>query len=95
MTLDELSAQVAEHTKMTKTDSAKAVRAVLDVIEGALKKGEKVTLTGFGSFEVSKRKAREGRNPQTGAAIKIKASNAVRFKAGKGLKDAVNATKKK
>lgn len=64
--------------------------AVIDAIKGALAKGEKVSLIGFGSFSVKKRKARTGRNPQTGKAIKIKAKNVPVFSAGKGLKDAVS-----
>ena len=89
MTLDELTSAVAEKSGMTKADSTKAVRAVLDCVQTALKGGDKVTITGFGSFEVVQRAAREGRNPQTGKTIKIAASKAVRFKPGKGLKDAV------
>lgn len=91
MTLDELNAQVAEATDMPKAAAAKAVSAVLQGIQGALKKpGDKVSITGFGVFEVTERGEREGRNPQTGAAIKIAASKNVKFKAGKGMRDAVN-----
>ncbi|WP_255476531.1 HU family DNA-binding protein [Geminicoccus flavidas] len=89
MTLDELTSAVAEKAGITKADSTKAVRAILDSIQTALKGGDKVTITGFGSFEVVERAAREGRNPQTGKTIKIEASKAVRFKPGKGLKDSV------
>ena len=89
MTLDELTSAVAEKSGMTKADATKAVRSVLDCVQAALKSGDKVTITGFGSFEVVQRAAREGRNPQTGKTIKIAASKAVRFKPGKGLKDAV------
>jgi DNA-binding protein HU-beta len=89
MTLDELTSAVAEKAGITKADSTKAVRAILDSIQAALKSGDKVTITGFGSFEVVERAAREGRNPQTGKTIKIEASKAVRFKPGKGLKDSV------
>uniref|UniRef100_UPI003898EF0E HU family DNA-binding protein n=1 Tax=Geminicoccus roseus TaxID=404900 RepID=UPI003898EF0E len=89
MTLDELNSAVADKAGITKADSAKAVRAVLDSIQAALKDGDKVTITGFGSFEVVQRAAREGRNPQTGKTITIAESKAVRFKPGKGLKDAV------
>jgi DNA-binding protein HU-beta len=89
MTLDELTSAVAEKAGITKADSTKAVRATLDSIQAALKDGDKVTITGFGSFEVVERAAREGRNPQTGKTIKIEASKAVRFKPGKGLKDSV------
>jgi len=74
---------------MTKKQAAAAVDAVTGAITGALKKGDKVSLVGFGSFSVKKRKARSGRNPQTGAALKIKAKNVPAFSAGKGLKDAV------
>jgi DNA-binding protein HU-beta len=80
---------VAEKTGMTKKDSAVALEAVLEQITTALKRGAKVQLTGFGSFEVRKRKARKGKNLQTGATITIPASKVPAFKAGKGLKDAV------
>ncbi len=90
MTLDELNASVAEATDMSKAGASKAVHAVLGGIESALKKGEKVSIAGFGVFEVVNRPARDGRNPQTGESIKIAASNAVKFKPGKGLKDSVN-----
>ncbi len=75
--------------KLTKKDAAEAVDAMIASITGALKKGDKVSLIGFGSFSVRKRKARTGRNPQTGKALKIKAKNVPAFSAGKGLKDAV------
>lgn len=90
MTLDDLSSSVATATGMKKTEAAKAVSAVLGGIQDALSKGEKVSITGFGVFEVSERPEREGRNPQTGASIKIAASKAVKFKPGKGMKDAIN-----
>lgn len=90
MTLDELNSAVANETGMTKANAAKAVQATLTGIQGALTKGDKVSIAGFGVFEVVNRPEREGRNPQTGKAIKIAASNAVKFKPGKGLKDAVN-----
>jgi nucleoid DNA-binding protein len=73
----------------TKKEADQAVGAVLAAIQKALKKGDSVAITGFGTFGVSKRKARTGRNPQTGAAIKIAAKKVPVFKAGKGLKDAV------
>ncbi|MDD5712712.1 MAG: HU family DNA-binding protein [Smithellaceae bacterium] len=73
----------------TKKEASAAVSEILAAIQKALKKGEAVTLTGFGTFAVNKRKARTGRNPQTGAAIKIAAKKVPVFKAGKGLKDAV------
>ena len=72
-------------------DSEKALKAFVDVVTAELKKEEKIQLVGFGTFEVSKRAAREGRNPQTGKTMKIEACKAPRFKAGKALKDAVNA----
>lgn len=81
---------VAKEADLTKTDAAAAVDAVINVIEKSLKKGDQVTLTGFGSFLVRKREARTGRNPRTGETIKIKASKVPAFKAGKGLKDALN-----
>jgi DNA-binding protein HU-beta len=81
---------VADAAELTKADAGRAVDAVIEVIKKALKKGDDVTLVGFGTFSVRKRAARQGRNPQTGATIKIKASNNPAFKAGKALKDAVN-----
>ncbi len=89
MTKADLTSAVAE-TGMSKKEAAAVVDAVIDAIKGALAKGEKVSLIGFGSFSVKKRKARTGRNPQTGKAIKIKAKNVPVFSAGKGLKDAVS-----
>ena len=88
MTKADLVAAVAE-TGMTKKQAAEAVDAVISSITGALKKGDKVSLVGFGSFSVKKRKARTGRNPQTGKEIKIKAKKVPAFSAGKALKDAV------
>jgi DNA-binding protein HU-beta len=81
---------VADAAELTKADAGRAVDAVIEVIKKALKKGDDVTLVGFGTFSVRKRAARAGRNPLTGAAIKIKASKNAAFKAGKALKDAVN-----
>ncbi len=89
MTKQQLIAGVADMAGMTKVDAAKAVDAVSDVIMKALKKGEKVTWTGFGTFEVRTRAARMGRNPQTGAPLHIPASKTPAFKSGKGLKDSV------
>jgi DNA-binding protein HU-beta len=86
----ELIEAVADAAELNKAAATKAVDAVLNSITDALKKGEQVTLIGFGTFEVRERAARAGRNPQTGAAIEIKASKAPAFKAGKALKDAVN-----
>lgn len=89
MTKAELISKVADVAGMTKVDAGKAVDAVVDVVMTALKKGEKVTWTGFGTFEVRSRAARMGRNPQTGAPLHIPASKTPAFKAGKGLKDTV------
>ena len=83
-------AQVADAAELSKADSARAVDAFIEVVKQALKKGDDVTLVGFGTFSLRKRAAREGRNPQTGDTIKIKASKNPAFKAGKALKDAVN-----
>jgi len=84
----QLVEEVAKVT-CTKKEASEAVDALLAAIQKALKKGDAVTLTGFGTFGVSKRKARTGRNPQTGTAIKIAAKKVPVFKAGKSLKDAV------
>ena len=86
----ELVEAVAEATGLTKADATRAIDATFEAITGALKDGDKVPLVGFGTFAVSKRAAREGRNPQTGETVKIAARNAVTFKAGSALKDAVN-----
>ena len=80
---------VAEAAELSKTQANKAVDAVIDCIKGSLAAGNSVGLIGFGTFEVRERAAREGRNPQTGAAIKIAAKKVPAFKAGKGLRDAV------
>lgn len=85
----ELIAKVAESADLTKKDAEKAVNAVFASVSEFLAKGEKVQLIGFGTFETRERAAREGRNPQTGAAIKIAATTVPAFKAGKALKDAV------
>lgn len=90
MNKTELVAAVAAKTDFTKKDAEKAVAAVTDAITAALKKGDKVQLVGFGTFEVRKRNARTGKNPRTGETIKIKASKVPAFKAGKALKDTVN-----
>jgi DNA-binding protein HU-beta len=81
---------VAAKAGLSKADTGKAVDAVIDTIASALKSGYQVALVGFGSFVVRKREARVGRNPRTGAALNIAASNIPTFKAGKALKDAVN-----
>jgi len=86
----ELVAAIAEQTELSKKDAEKALKAFVDVVTEELKKGEKIQLVGFGTFEVSERAAREGRNPQTKETITIPASKAPRFKAGKALKDALN-----
>ncbi len=89
MNKTELVEMVAAKSGMTKKDSDNALAAVLDGIADALAKGEKVQLVGFGTFEVRERKAREGRNPSTGEAIKIAAQKVPAFKPGKALKDQV------
>lgn len=86
----EFTGAVADAAEMSKADAARAVDAMIETISKALKKGDTVTLVGFGTFSVRKRAARQGRNPQTGDTIKIKASKNPAFKAGKALKDAVN-----
>ena len=91
MNKTELVAAIAEQTELSKKDAEKALKAFTDIVAEELKKGEKVQLVGFGTFEVSERAAREGRNPQTGETMKIEASKAPKFKAGKALKDMVNA----
>ena len=91
MNKTELVAAVAEQADISKKDAEKALKAFVNVVTEEMKKGEKVQLVGFGTFEVSERAAREGRNPQTGKTMKIEACKAPKFKAGKALKDAVNA----
>ena len=86
----ELIDAMASHGGITKADAKKALDAFVETTGQALKKGDRISLVGFGSFSVSNRAARTGRNPQTGAVIQIPASNQPKFKAGKGLKDAVN-----
>lgn len=90
MNKSELVAAIAAKTELSKKDSEKALKAFIEVVTEELKKGDKVQLVGFGTFEVAKRAAREGRNPQTGKSMKIAASKAPKFKAGKALKDEVN-----
>ena len=90
MNKTEFIAAVAENADISKKDAEKAIKAFADVVTEELKKGEKVQLVGFGTFEVSERAAREGRNPQTGKTMKIAACKAPKFKAGKALTDAVN-----
>ena len=86
----ELVAAMAEKTELSKKDAEKALKAFTDVVAEELKKGGKVQLVGFGTFDVLERPARQGRNPRTGKSMKIKASKAPKFKAGKALKDAIN-----
>ena len=90
MNKTEFIAAVAEKAEISKKDSEKALKAFVDVVTEQLKAGDKVQLVGFGTFEVSERAAREGRNPQTGKEMTIAASKAPKFKAGKALKDIVN-----
>ena len=90
MNKTELVAAMAEQTNLSKKDAEAALKAFIDVVSEELKKGEKVQLVGFGTFEVSERAAREGRNPQTGETMEIKASKIPKFKAGKALKDMMN-----
>ena len=89
MTKEELVAKVAQDAGITKTQAANALKSILASIEKALAKGDKVSLVGFGTFSVTKRAAREGRNPATGAPIRIPAANVPKLKAGKKLKEAV------
>ena len=91
MNKTELVVAVAEQADISKKDAEKVLKAFVDVVTEEMKKGEKVQLVGFGTFEVSERAAREGRNPQTGKTMKIEACKAPKFKAGKALKDMVNA----
>ena len=86
----ELVAAIAEKSELSKKDAEKALKAFTEVVTEELKKGNKIQLVGFGTFEVAKRAAREGRNPQTGATMSIPASKAPKFKAGKALKDEIN-----
>ncbi|MCI9216452.1 HU family DNA-binding protein [Lachnospiraceae bacterium 42-17] len=90
MNKTELVAAIASQAEISKKDSEKALKAFVDVVTAELKKGHKIQLVGFGTFETSTRAAREGRNPQTGKTMKIEACKAPKFKAGKALKDAVN-----
>jgi DNA-binding protein HU-beta len=89
MNKTELVAAIAEKAGLSKKDAEAAVKAFIDSVAEELKKGGKVQLVGFGTFEVSERAARQGRNPQTGETIEIAASKSPRFKAGKALKDLV------
>ena len=91
MNRTELVAAMAEKTQLSKKDADLALKAFIDVVSEEMQKGEKVQLVGFGTFEVSERAAREGRNPKTGEKMPIAASKTPKFKAGKALKDMVNA----
>ena len=91
MNKTELVAAVAEQAGLSKKDAEAAVKAFTDVVAEALKAGDKIQLVGFGTFEGSERAAREGRNPRTGETMTIEASKTPKFKAGKALKDLVNA----
>lgn len=95
MNRKELIEALAAKTESTKADAERSVSAMIEIISGTLKKGDSLTLVGFGTFEVRKRAARTGRNPKTGEALKIKAAKVPAFKAGATLKAAVNGTKKK
>ncbi|MBQ9391397.1 MAG: HU family DNA-binding protein [Lachnospiraceae bacterium] len=90
MNKTELVAAMADKAGISKKDAEASLKAFTEVVAEELKKGEKIQLVGFGTFEVSKRAARTGRNPRTGEEMKIAASKAPKFKAGKALKDAVN-----
>ena len=94
MTKADLVASIAESADISKAVAEKALNAFIAAVGKSLKKGEKLALTGFGTFSVSNRKARIGRNPQTGEEIKIKAARVPKFTAGKGLKEAVGGKKK-
>ena len=87
----ELVSAMAEKTALSKKDAEAALKAFIDIVAEELKKGEKIQLVGFGTFEVSERAERTGRNPQSGKEMVIPASKAPKFKAGKALKDMVNA----
>ena len=90
MNKTELVAAIAEQANISKKDAEAALKAFTDTVAAELKKGEKIQLVGFGTFEVSERAAREGRNPKTGLPVKIAARNSVSFKAGSKLKESVN-----
>jgi DNA-binding protein HU-beta len=94
MNKSQLIEAVASDSGLTKTDSARAIDSLLDTVTRTLKKGDDVSITGFGKFSVVKRAARQGVNPRTGERVKIKASKAPKFSAGAGLKQAVSPKKK-
>lgn len=91
MNKNELVASIADKTSLKKSEVEKVLKAFTETVTEELKNGEKIQLVGFGTFEVAERGEREGRNPRTGETMKIAASKAPKFKAGKALKDAVNA----
>ena len=95
MNKTELIEAIAKEASLSKKDAEAALNAYTSVVTKTLKKGDKITLVGFGTFEVRKRAARKGKNPQTGEAIKIKAAKVPAFNPGKGLKDTINGVKKK
>ena len=86
----DIISSIADQAELSKADAGRALDALIEVVKKSLKKGDSVSLVGFGTFAVRKRAARTGRNPRTGATIKIKASKIPAFKAGKALKDAIN-----
>ena len=90
MNKQELIDQIAKHADLSKAAAGRALDASITAVKQAMKKGDMVTLVGFGTFYVGKRSARSGRNPRTGATIKIKAAKVPKFRAGKALKDALN-----
>ena len=90
MNKSELITAIATSANITKTDAEKALNGMIEAISGTLAKGDSITLVGFGTFSVTERAARTGRNPSTGKEIKIAAKKVAKFKAGKGLSDAVN-----
>ena len=94
MTRSELVSAVAENAGLTKAAAEKSVKAIIEGVTGCLKKGDKLTLVGFGSFSTTTRAARKGQNPQTGKKISIPATVSPKFRAGKSFKDAINAKKK-
>lgn len=95
MNKNELIAKVADKTDLTKAKAAEAIDAFIDIVSAAMSKGDEVRLVGFGTFTVVARKATQGRNPRTGAIIKIAASNRPKFKPGKALTDTVNKPRRK
>ena len=90
VTKTELVSEVAERTGLTKVDAERAVKALVDTVTDCLKKGDSLTIVGFGTFSVSQRAARTGKNPRTGEKLEIAAATTPKFKPGKSLKDAVN-----